>query len=129
MCLPDKDFTISCSRNGTAVALMKEFVCSEGFGARIREMIASCFDKKAYFIQQLKERTKINCSSVEPLGMSVELKGLPLHYRQVLAPYGVSVRYPSTSTPVNTFDTHIYICNHVSKKLLYEVVELLAVVV
>jgi hypothetical protein len=107
---------------------MKQFVCSDGFEARIREMIASCFDKKAYFIQQLKERTQINYSSAEPLGMSVELKGLPLHYRQVLAPYGVSVRYP-TSTPVHTFDTHIYICNHVSKKLLDEVVELLAVVV
>ena len=125
VCLPDKDFTISCSRNGTAVALMKEFVCSEGFESRVRDMIARCFDKKAYFIQKLKERTKAHYVSVEPLGMSVELRGLALHYRELLAPYGVSVRYP-TSSPANTFDTHIYICNHVSKKLLDEVVELLA---
>ena len=123
VCLPDKDFTISCSRNGTAVALMKEVVCSDGFEARVREMITRCFENKAYFVQQLKERTSVRHASVEPLGMSVELKGLPSRYKELLAPYGVSVRWvPNT----NTFDTHVYVCEHVDKALLDEVVELLA---
>lgn len=118
--LPDKDYTISCSRNGISVSLMKEYICSDTFIETNRQNILSCLKNKQEFIKEL-DKLKIEYRSVDDMSLSVELLDLPMRLEKELAPYGVSIRKKST----DTFDTHVYICNHVNNKLLMEVVDII----
>jgi histidine decarboxylase len=118
--LSDKDYTISCSRNGISVSLMKEYICSDRFKETNTKTILSCIENKEKLIDELK-RNKIEFKSVEGMSLSVELMNLPIKLEEQLCPYGVSIR----NKKKDTFDTHVYICNHVDDKLLEELVDVI----
>ena len=120
VCLPNKDFTVSCSRNGVAVSLIKGLICKEGFIELNKQNIQACMRNKEIFLKQLAN-TKIAHRWIDGMSLSVELLNIPLEKETELAPYGISIR----KNGENTFDTHVYICNHVSKELLLEVIKIL----
>lgn len=120
VCLPNKDFTVSCSRNGVAVSLIKGLICKEGFIELNKQNIQACMRNKEIFLKQLAN-TKIAHRWIDGMSLSVELLNIPLDKETELAPYGISIR----KNGENTFDTHVYICNHVSKELLLEVIKIL----
>lgn len=121
VCLPEKDYTISCSRNGTAVADMyHKIVLDEFFFLNTATKIIDCLKNRKYFVDRLPEHILYRES--HELSMSVELMNLSKSVIDKLKPYGVSVRYDSSS---NLYSTHLYICTHVSRDLLDEVIEIL----
>ena len=121
VCLPNKDFTVSCSRNGIAVSLITSSVCKDGFVELNKQNIQACMEKKKNFLEQCVNKN-IEHRWINDMSLSVELLNIPMEKETELAPYGVSIR----KNGKNTFDTHVYICNHVSQELLLEVINILA---
>lgn len=117
VCLPNKDFTVSCSRNGTAVTFMRRILCDDTFMSTHRMNISQCFINKQYLIHTLRAYG-FKCRSVED-GLSVEIFDVNTDPKK----YGLSVR---NKTSKNTFDTHVYVTSHVTQELLKEFVNSLS---
>lgn len=117
VCLPNKDFTIACSRNGTAVVMVHNLLRNEaGFMEAHKTRLRRCFAMKQYFIDAFPKSCTIHMRSAGAMSLSVELQGVPMSMEPTLREkYGMSVR---NVTPTGTFDTHVYFCGHVSKSLL-----------
>ena len=109
-----------CSRNGVAVSLITNLVCKEGFVETNTQNIQACMEKKNKFLTQLK-KNNIAHRGIDGMSLSVELLNIPIEKEVNLAPYGVSIR----KNDKDTFNTHVYICNHVSEELLLEVIDIL----
>lgn len=77
-------------------------------------------EKKKTFLNHLVN-ADIAHRWIEGMSLSVELLNIPIEKETELAPYGVSIR----KNGKNTFNTHVYICNHVSEELLLEVIDIL----
>lgn len=119
--LPDKDYTISCSRNGSAVSDMYfKIVLNENFFVDNINNILKCLQLRQYFVENLPSTVAYRES--HELSMSVELFNLSQETMDKLKPYGVSVR---PNNIFKSFDTHVYICSHVTKELLDEVISVL----
>ena len=85
-----------------------------------KKNIQECMEKKNKFLTQLK-KNNITHRGIEGMSLSVELLNIPIEKQVKLAPYGVSIR----KNDKDTFNTHVYICNHVSEELLLEVINIL----
>lgn len=108
VCLPSKDFTLSCSRNGTAVRLVKHMLCDPGFMEKHRQVLERCFENKKYLLARLHE-AGVRCRSSGEEGLSVELFGVKVDPKR----YGLSVR-----NETNGYDTHVFVTGHVTKDVL-----------
>jgi glutamate/tyrosine decarboxylase-like PLP-dependent enzyme len=116
--LPNKDFTIACSRNGTIIKKMHEhLVLNPYFVNRNHNHIKNAFALIEYFIHKINKLNIQFSVSKMYLSLSVCLYELPDKLRPVLSKYGLSIR-PNTRN--DTFDTHIYISKHVTFSLLDE---------
>lgn len=113
VCLPNKDFTISCSRNGTAVSLVKNMLCDKGFTEKHVRILNKCFQTKDFFVKWcvdngIRHRTNDD-------GLSVELLGLSMRFeKEMRETYSLNVR----NIRENRFDTHVYFCGHVTPETL-----------
>lgn len=117
VCLPDKDYTISCSRNGTAVLSMyNRIVKNPTFLHDHVNTIVNCLKVKRYLIKKI--HTKIDCRESNEMSLSVELLGLPRKLQSSLSKYGLNLR----KMDEQRFDTHVYLCGHVSYSLIDEFV-------
>jgi glutamate/tyrosine decarboxylase-like PLP-dependent enzyme len=117
VCLPNKDFTLSCSRNGTAVSMMKALITHKDFFETHVNLLNQCFEIKEYFIHRVVEKRPTQKFRSHPYGLSVELLGVPWSFERIAREkYSMSVR----NVQANTFDTHLYICGHVTKPVLNE---------
>lgn len=117
MCLPNKDFTISCSRNGTAVSLVKNLLCTDHFFETHVHMLKKCFEIKEIFIRALSETIPTQRYRTCEHGLSVELFDLPMEFESIAREkYSMSVR----NVRETLFDSHVYICSHVTKDTMME---------
>lgn len=114
VCLPNKDFTVSCSRNGTAVSMMNELLNRPDFLKTHEMNVNNCFENKK-FLKVLLENKRIKFRT-DPEGLSVELFGI----RTDPTKYGLSVRNVQDD---GSFDTHVFVVSHVDKKMLTEFVK------
>jgi histidine decarboxylase len=114
VCLPDKDFTISCSRNGTAVSLVNKWWVDN---KQTKNLLKRCFETKNLFTTLL-DKNKVTYRTNPTNGLSVEFFNLPLDTlgTMVREKYSMSVR----NVRNGLFDTHIYICGHVTNDTLVE---------
>lgn len=112
VCLPNKDFTISCSRNGTAVTLINQWWNKQNTD----NLLKKCFETKDFFTTLLDNHNV--AYRTNPSGLSVEFFNLPLDTLGTLVreKYSMSVR----NVRNGMFDTHIYICGHVTNHTLVE---------
>ena len=119
VCLPDKDFTISCSRNGTAVSLAHETLCSETFFETHAHTLKKCFRVKEFLTENLPDNVSFRTNPDH--GLSVELFDLPVDTlgNLVREKYSMSVR----NVRDNLFDTHVYVCGHVTTDTILEFVK------
>lgn len=116
VCLPDKDYTISCSRNGTAVLKMHQRIIeSPNFLTTHINDIVKCLQHKTYLMERLNGVVQYRTSS--DIGLSVELLNLSLEIKPLLFKYGVNIRHNGKG-----FDTHVYICAHVTQALIDQLV-------
>jgi histidine decarboxylase len=115
--LPERDYTLSCSRNGSVVADMYIQLMSSEFVTETTETIIQCLRNKHYFIKKLPKEIQYR---THELGLSVELLDLPESLIERIRVYGLSVRKTD-----HGFDTHIYVCAHVTRELLDEFLEVL----
>lgn len=123
VCLPNKDFTISCSRNGTAVSLVKNLLCDEHFFETHVDTLQKCFQTKEFFVQSLSEKVPGLRFRTNVLGLSVELFDLPWNFEKTAREtYSMSVR---NVRPNQSFDSHVYICSHVTRETLVEWIDTL----
>lgn len=113
VCLPNKDFTISCSRNGTAVTLMNNWWNKQ----QTNNLLKKCFETKEFFTTLL-EFHNVPYRTNPNNGLSVEFFNLPLDTLGTLVreKYSMSVR----NVRNGLFDTHVYVCGHVTKDTLVE---------
>lgn len=114
VCLPNKDFTVSCSRNGTAVSMMNELLNRPDFLKTHEMNVNNCFENKT-FLKVLLEKNGIKFRT-DPEGLSVELFGI----RTDPTKYGLSMRNVQDD---GSFDTHVFVVSHVDKKMLTEFVK------
>ena len=119
VCLPDKDFTISCSRNGTAVSLAHKSVCEKDFFETHVNTLNKCFRVKQFLTENIPESVSFRTNSDD--GLSVELFGLPTDTlgNLVREKYSMSVR----NVRNGLFDTHVYVCGHVTTDTILELVK------
>lgn len=118
VCLPNKDFTISCSRNGTAVSLVKNLLCEKNFFETHVDTLKKCFQTKDFFVRTLSEKVPGLRFRTNQYGLSVELFNLPWAFEKTARErYCMSVR---NVRPNRLFDSHIYICSHVTQETLVE---------
>lgn len=110
VCLPSKDYTLSCSRNGTAVRLVKDLICDPAFLEKHQTIVAACFENKKYLLARLHE-AGVRCRSSGEEGLSVELFDVCHSFDP--KQFGLSVRNHQ-----NGYDTHVFITAHVTKDLL-----------
>lgn len=115
--LPERDYTMSCSRNGSVVVDMYVQLISPDFVTQTTESIIQCLQNKYYFIKKLPKEIEYR---THELGLSVELLNLPESLVAPTRKYGLSVR-----TTEFGFDTHIYVCTHVTRDTLDELLQLL----
>lgn len=113
VCLPNKDFTVSCSRNGTAVSMMNELLNRPDFLKTHENNVNNCFENKE-FLKFLLEQKGIKFRT-DPEALSVELFGI--HTDPTI--YGLSVRNVQDD---GSFDTHVFVVSHVDKKMLTDFV-------
>jgi hypothetical protein len=111
VCLPNKDYTISCSRNGTAARLVKGLLCDPGFMEKHRKVIEQCFENKRYLLARLHD-LGVRCRSSDEEGLSVELFDVCNSFDPKR--YGLSVRNRNEKT----YDTHVFVTGHVTKEIL-----------
>lgn len=111
VCLPEKDFTFSCSRNGRAVLDMYNLIFQPNFVETTIDSIVRCLTNKRYLIRLIHKLFRYRES--HELSLSVELLDLPNRLETTLSKYGLNVRKNG-----NTFDTHVYICAHVTTDLI-----------
>lgn len=112
VCLPDKDYTISCSRNGTAVLKMhRRVIETPNFLSTHVDSVIECLRNKRYLLKRLTDVVEHRTSG--EIGLSVELLNLPRELEPRLSKYGVNVRRNG-----EFFDTHVYICAHVTPSLI-----------
>lgn len=114
ICLPNKDYTVSCSRNGTAVSMMNTLLSRPDFLKTHEMNVNTCFENKT-FLKLLLEQKGIKFRT-DPEGLAVELFGIKTDPTQ----YGLSVRNVQDD---GSFDTHVFVTSHVDKKLLTEFVK------
>lgn len=114
VCLPNKDFTVSCSRNGTAVSMMNELLSRPDFLKTHEMNVNTCFENKK-FLENLLKQNKVSFRTNHH-GLSVELFGI----RTDPNAYGLSVRNVRDN---GSFDTHVFVMSHVDQKMLTEFVK------
>lgn len=120
--LPDKDMTISCSRDGQTVKQMRDKLLRSHMIHSNYVNIKKCLSLRYDFTTMLEKETTVQYRVAnEELSLSVELLNLPYRAAKALSPFGVSIR----NKVDNTFDTHIYVCNHVTTELLKEFADVL----
>ena len=107
ICIPEKDFCISCSRSGLSVILVKKYL--ENFDKNIHiKNIKELLELKDYFIKKIKvlnpESTDLSLSVVFDLPQKNNIS-------DIVSKYSLSKHYNKT---------HIYFCNHVKKELIDE---------
>lgn len=118
VCLPNKDLTVSCSRNGTAVSMMNTLLNRPNFLAEHKMNVSTCFKNKD-FLKTLLEHKGIKFRT-DPEGLSVELFGVHTDPRE----YGLSVRNVRDN---GSFDTHVFVMSHIDKTMLSEFVATLQI--
>lgn len=121
VCLPAKDFTVSCSRNGAIVSLMHRMILNRMFVETTKTNIQRCRDVRAFFINLLSERRVSHRCIDDGLSLSVEIMDIPIECKDKLDPYGITVR---NQTQVG-FDTHVFVCTHTTEALLLEFVNII----
>ena len=114
--LPHQDFTISCSRNGNTVKEMHRLFINETFVPQHMINLHHCITVRNYLIQQLKKRN-ITHNVSNHISLSVEIFGLSNRVIPHMKQYGMNIR---TRPNTHTFDTHVYICTHVTTELIDE---------
>ena len=120
VCLPDKDFTLSCSRNGTVVSMVKELITSDNFFETHLHYVKQCFKRKYFFVNMLANKLPDQRFRTHPYGLSVELFELPRAFERIAREkYSMSVR---NKTDV-LFDSHLYVCSHVTENVLRELID------
>lgn len=120
--LPDKDMTISCSRDGNTVKYMRNKLLHSHTIHNNFMNIRKCLGLRHDFTTMLEKETAVEYRVAnKDMSLSVELLNIPSRAAKALSPFGVSIRYNVD----NSFDTHIYVCNHVTKELLKEFVHVL----
>ena len=114
ICLPNKDFTVSCSRNGTAVSIMNELLGRPDFLKTHKTNVNTCFKNKE-FLKLLLEQNNVSFRTEEE-GLSVELFRVQTDPK----PFGLSVRNLRVD---GSFDTHVFVTSHVDESLLEQFVK------
>lgn len=121
ICLPDKDFTISCSRNGTIISLMHSMIVHDGFVKKMESYIQKCLDIRKYLLGLLNERKIEHKSINDGMSLSVEIMNIPIDCKDKIDKYGITIRNQTE----HSFDSHVFICVHTTEKVLLEFVNLI----
>jgi histidine decarboxylase len=103
VCIPEKDFCISCSRSGIPAIFMKRYLSSFDKAGHTNEL-RRLFELKDYLMKELRHHA---AKSYE-MSLSVSFT-VPIKYDFTKNKYSLTRHYG---------DTHIYLCKHVTKELL-----------
>ena len=103
VCIPEKDFCISCSRSGIPAIFMKKYLTNFNEVEHVNEL-RRLFELKDYLMKVLRHQ------AVKSYEMSLSvIFTSPLKYDFVKNKYSLAR---------HGVETHIYLCKHVTKELL-----------
>lgn len=123
--LASTDHTVSCSRDGAIIKTMLEYLSRRGFAARNTHEIRKCLALRDRYVE--KFRTLLGDDRVrvanDALSMSFTLHDLPMDAEHLMRQYSMSVR-PRPCR--KRFDTHVYLCSHVSSDMLDDLLRTLS---
>lgn len=119
ICLPEKDFTVSCSRSGIPVTLMRKLFDQPDFLTNHMNSLSHCFKTRDYCLSRIPSSKTSN----HELSLSVEFKiiGDVDLYKKLTSIYSLNIRKTNTSDDDSLSligETHLYCCKHVDTILV-----------